>query len=650
MSYLKFDKEQLINLEYSLSREILRSNRAGSYISTTLNGCNTRKYHGLLVCPVSNFGNEKHVLLSDLDISIVQGDEEFKLGIRRYKGGYYEPKGHKYIRNIEFGNIPKISYRIGGAVLSIERLLVEKKEQLLIRYKLEDVTEKVLLRFKPFLAFRNIHSLSKANLFVNNKFGKVPNGISTRLYDGYPDLYLQFSKKNEFIPVPDWYYNVEYIKELNRGYDYLEDLFVPGYFEVYAEPGETFIFSASTEKASPAALKQRFTSEQKKRIHRFTFISSLKNAAEQFIVRKKNETDIIAGFPWYDSITRQTFIALPGIAASGNNNHLYAEVLNSYKTYLKNGLFPDHINGKSFTYDSADAPLWFIWAVQHFAATKRSPRGVWLNYSSAIKKILEAYANSVNGYIGTTPDGLVYAEKENTALTWMNSYVEGRPVVQRAGLPVEINALWYNAICFALEMAKISGDTDFVNQWQDMPEKTGRAFRETFRNKGHDHLADVVKDGVADWAVRPNMVIAAGLDYSPLSKEQRELILSVARKKLLTKRGLRTLSPDHLRYKGLVEGGPEQREATIHQGAVWPWLMQFFIEGYLNIHKINGLPFVKQAIELFEEEVTEHCVGTLSELYNGDPPHKSKGAVSQAWNVAGIIYSFNLIHNPKSFK
>ncbi|HDR50591.1 MAG TPA: glycogen debranching protein, partial [Mariniphaga anaerophila] len=169
MSYLKFDKEQLINLEYSLNREILRSNRAGSYISTTLNGCNTRKYHGLLVCPISNFGGEKHVLLSSLDVSLVQGEEEFKLGIHQYKGGHYDPKGHKYIRNIEFDHIPKITYRVGNAILSVERLLVAKKEQILIRYSLEGDGENVMLRFKPFLAFRNIHQLSKANLYVNSK-------------------------------------------------------------------------------------------------------------------------------------------------------------------------------------------------------------------------------------------------------------------------------------------------------------------------------------------------------------------------------------------------------------------------------------------------------------------------------------------------
>lgn len=327
MSYLKFDKEQLTNLQYSLNRELLRSNRTGSYISTTLNGCNTRKYHGLLVCPLSDFGEEKHVLLSSLDVSVIHQDIDFKLGIHRYQGGIYEPTGHKYIQNIEFGYIPKITYRIGGILLSMERMLSENKKQILIRYALEEAPEDVKLQFKPFLAFRNMHQLSKANLWVNSKYHAAPGGISVRLYEGYPDLYMQFSKTNEFIPVPDWYYNIEYIKELHRGYAYLEDLFVPGYFELTLRPGESLIFSAGIESTKPQSLKQAFTRGVKKHLYPYTYSLSLKNAAEQFIQQKKNDTTIIAGFPWYDNISRQTFIALPGLAIATERDSLFDEVL-----------------------------------------------------------------------------------------------------------------------------------------------------------------------------------------------------------------------------------------------------------------------------------------------------------------------------------
>jgi predicted glycogen debranching enzyme len=285
--------------------------------------------------------------------------------------------------------------------------------------------------------------------------------------------------------------------------------------------------------------------------------------------------------------------------------------------------------------------------VQQYAENYSNKNLTWGKFGSTIKKILNAYLKSTPDFIEFTPKGLIHAEKLNMALTWMNSYALGTPVVQRAGLAVEINALWYNAISFALEMAELAGETEFVANWKKVQEKTGQAFMNTFWTDGREHLADVVRNGQADWAIRPNMVIAAGMKYSPLSTEQKKSILSMAKKKLLTKRGLRTLSPDHLRYKGTVEGNQDERESAVHQGAAWPWLMQFFVETYLKIHGRGGLPFVKQLMEVFEEEMTEHCIGTLSEMYDGNPPYKGRGATSVAWNVAGVFYAMNKVQSYK---
>ncbi len=647
MGYLKFDKEQLINLEYSLNKEILRTNKTCAYLSTTLSGCNTRKYHGLLVCPIPNLGGGKHVLLSSFDETIVQGGTEFNLGIHGYQGGVYEPKGHRYLQNVEFNQIPKFTYRIGNAVFTKERLLSENEDQVLIRYKLEDSQTSTILRFKPFLAFRSIHDLGKANMFANTKYKVAANGISMKLYDGFPNLFMQFNKKVEFIPVPDWYYNIEYLKELNRGYDFLEDLFVPGYFEIPIKKGETIVFAAGTTETKPASLKKHFIKETSKRRERVTFLNSLEYASEQFIFHGKTGTDIIAGFPWYDSITRQTFVALPGLCSSFEDFNSCKNVLDTYLGHLKNGFFPDSINQKTPTYNAADAPLWFIWDIMQYFKKLGQAKELWSQYGSAIKEILNAYKTSKLKYVGTSREGLVFAEKENTPLTWMNSMVEGNPVVQRAGFPVEINALWYNAICFSLELAGLAGDSEFVKNWKDMVKKVGEAFLKTFWHEGHEHLADVVRNGMPDWSVRPNMVIAVAMDYSPLSKEQQQSVLRVAKKDLLTKRGLRTLSPDHIRFRGNVQGNPNERELAVHQGAVWPWLIQFFVEAYLKIHKKAGLPFVKQLMEDFEDDMTEHCIGAMSELYNGNPPHRAKGAISQAWSVAAVVYATKLVQNFK---
>lgn len=642
MSYLNFDKGQLINLEYSLNKEILRSNRAGSYICTTINGCNTRKYHGLLVSPIDEFNGEKHVLLSSLDETVIQKGAEFNLGIHRFKGEQYEPKGHKYIRNLTFNKIPKITYRVGGVVLSKERILVEKEPQVLIKYTLVEANYPTILRFKPFLAFRHIHKLSKANLFVNSKFENVNNGIKMKLYDGYPFLHMQLNKPCEFIPVPDWYYDIEYIKEKNRGYEYLEDLYTPGYFEVPIERGESIIFAAGTIEANPVSMKQRFTRELNKRSGKDNFLGFLENASGQFFSYKKGEIDIISGFPWYGSNTRQTFVALPGLCKSINDYSVFEKVIKTYLVHLRQGLFPKNIDVAPFSYDAVDTPLWLFWALHEYHK-ETGAKGLWRKYGKALKSILNGYKYGLGENIKMHDNGLIWSSEEKIALTWMDSYNNGVPVVKRNGYAVEVNALWYNAINFSLELARRERDTGFVSTWEMIPEKIRNSFVEQFWEEGKGYLADCVDGGIKDWTVRPNMVIAASLDYSPISKEIQKAVLSVVKKQLLTKRGLRTLSPEDPDYKGVIEGNPQERELATHQGAVMPWLIQFFVEGYLKIHKRGGLPFVKKVMEGFEEELAEHCIGTISETYNGNPPHAAKGAISQAWNVAGVVKAYRMV-------
>ncbi len=645
MSYLKFDKNQLVNLTYSLNREVLRSNRAGSYISTTLSGCNTRKYHGLLVCPIEELDGGKHVLLSSLDETVIQHGAEFNLGIHKYAGDHYEPKGHKYIRNFEVEGVPKTTYRVGGVVLSKERLLVENEEQVLIKYTLEEANSPTTLRLKPFLAFRNVHSLSKANLYANTKYKKISQGAKVRMYDGYPYLHMQLSTNNEFIPVPDWYNDIEYLKEKNRGYDYQEDLFVPGYFEVPIKKGESIVFSASTKEVKAAGIKSKFTREVKKRIPRDSFLGSLKNSAQQFILRKNGETNIIAGFPWYGTRTRQTLVALPGLTLDLDDHETFEAVIDTLLLKLKDGLFPRMDAKQGAEYDCMDSPLWLFWALQQYTYDVKDVKKIWKKYGAAMKEILYSYRTGTKCGICTNEKGLVFGNEEDVALTWMDSYVDGKPIVQRGGMPVEVNALWYNAICFALEMAQAENDKEFVEDWKHYSSMVAKSFIEEYWNEELGYLADYVDGTYKDWSIRPNMVIAAAMEYSPLDREKQKSILSIAKKELLTPRGLRSLSPRNPIYEGVCEGSIAEREKAIHQGTVWPWLILFFVEGYLKIHKRGGLPFVKKIMEGFEEDMTEHCIGTISETYNGNPPHTAKGATSQAWSVAAVIRAYKMVMN-----
>lgn len=638
MSYLKFDKSQLINLEYSLSKEILRSNRAGSYASTTLVGCNTRKYHGLLVAPMEHLDGDRHVLLSTLDETVVEHGSEFNLGIHKYAGDIFHPKGHKYIRDFEADPVPKFVFRIGNVIMIKERLLVEKEQQILIRYNIIEADRKTSLRFRPFLAFRNMHQLSKSNMHANTKIKYITNGIKSRLYDGYPYLHIQFSKPVEFIPSPDWYFNIEYLEEMRRGYDYKEDLFVPGYFEMTARKGEVIIFSASTTGVeNPESLKRKFTTELGKRIPRNNFKNCLINSAQQFIVRKDKKTEIIAGFHWFGTWGRDTFISLPGLTLALDDTKTCRQVLDTMTGRLKDGLFPNMGTDDSPAFNSVDAPLWYFWTVQQYTKAVRTYSAIWKDYGKAMKSILHAYRSGTSFNIRMLKNGLIYAGESGRALTWMDAVVNGKPVTPRTGCPVEINALWYNAIMFSLELAKRAKDEAFVKEWEGLPEIIEESFVENFWNESKGYLADYVNDTVKDWSIRPNQVIVTSLDYSPVDDEIKLAVLRVVEKHLLTPRGLRTLAPTDENYVGIYQGNQESRDSAYHQGTVWPWLLEHYCEGYLKIHKNSGVTSASKIVSGFEETMFEHGIGTISEIYDGDPPHRPRGAISQAWSVAALL-------------
>jgi predicted glycogen debranching enzyme len=635
MSYLKFEKSELVNLEYSLSRELIRSNRAGSYASTTIIGCNTRKYHGLLVCPLEEMDGEHHVLLSTLDATIIQHEKAFNLGIHKYEGDNYVPKGHKYVRDFDATKGSYLVYRVGGVVLSREILLVSKAEQVLLKYTLLEAHSDTIMRLRPFLAFRNFHALSKSNLYANTRYEQVQNGIMSRLYQGYPGLYMQCSKKVEFVPVPDWYYNVEYMEEQKRGYDFKEDLYTPGYFEMPIKKGESIIFSAATSEVNPAGLKRKYTQEYNLRIPKDSFRNCLLNAAQQFVVRRRDSTEIKAGFPWFGTWGRDTFMALPGLTLTTGDPATALEVIDSMVARMKNGLFPNTVIKGKPAFNSVDAPLWFIWALQQYE--KYDPvLDIWKKYGKAIKSVLEVYRNGDSGIVHMLENGLLHAAQEGKPLTWMDAVVGGCPVTPRDGSPVEVNALWYNAVCQSLEWAR-KKDPKFFSSWNHLPALIAGSFRESFWDEELGYLADYVKGGFKDFSVRPSQVIAVAVDFSPLTLEMKKSVLDVVESELLTPMGLRSLSPKNEDYKGVYEGNQEKRDLAYHQGTVWPWLLEHYAKGYVDVHKRSGHNHIKRLYEGFEDVLAIRGLGSISEIYDGNPPHHPRGAISQATPVAALL-------------
>lgn len=637
MSYINFDKNQLVNLEYSLTKELLRSNRAGSYASTTIINCNTRKYHGLLVTPQPALDNNDHVLLSSLDETIVQHDTEFNLGIHKYPGDNYNPKGHKYVRDFEAEPIPKITYRVGGVVLTKELILSQRDDRIIIKYTLVEAHSLTLLRFKPFLAFRNAHQLVRANIYADTKYQPIGNGIRCRLYDGYSPLFMQFSKSNEYTHVPDWYYNIEYIREQERGYDFQEDLFSPGFFEMLIKKGESIFFTAALSEVNPTTLHRLFNNEVKRRIPRNNFENCLKNSAEQFIVKRDKYATIIAGFPWFGTWGRDTFVTLPGLLLTTGNVALAKTVIDTLVEELKGPLFPNIGTRKVKAYNSVDTSLWFFWALKHYAEYSGKKHLVWKQYGDKMKMILEGYRNGTLFNIKMRDNGLIYAGVEGKALTWMDAVVNNEPVTPRIGMPVEVNALWYNAIMFSLDVASLAADDEFVERWDPIALQIPETFSATFWDEERGYLADLVNGEQKDWTVRPNMLFAASLPYAVVNEDIQYQVLETIKQELLTPRGLRTLSPKNPDYKGFYSGSPEERDRAYHQGTVWPWLFGHFAEAYFKLYGKGGLHVIKPIFEDFEQEMTLAGIGTISEVFDGDPPHKPGGAISQAWSVAELL-------------
>jgi predicted glycogen debranching enzyme len=647
MSYIRFDKEQLINLEYSLPKELLRSNRAGAYASTSIINCNTRKYHGLLVTPQPGIDDDNHVLLASFDETIIQHNAEFNLAIHKFEGDIYNPKGHKYIRNFTTEPIPKLTYRVGGVVLTKEILLARNDDRTIIKYTLVEAHSPTTIRFKPLLAFRNVHALSKANVFVDNRFEQIQHGIKVRMYTGYTQLYMQFSKATEYTHVPDWYYNFEYIREKMRGYDSVEDLYAPGFFEVDIKKGESIYFSAGLNEIAPSRLARLFAKEVSFRTPRSSFEQCMNNSAQQFIVRHGDKTHLLAGFPWFGRRGRDTFIALPGLTLSVGDEKAFRDILETMITEMNGCFFPNVGHGSKAVYNSVDAPLWFFWSLQKFAGYKGSAAQVWKKYSPVMKTILEGFKNGTDFNIHMLDSGLLFAGEKGNAVTWMDAYIDGEPFLPRIGMPVEVNALWYNAIRFSLECAETAKDKTFINQWKPIADMIPGAFSAAFWSPDKNYLADYVHGEFKDWSVRPNMVLATSLEYSPISEEQRKLVLDVVRSELLTPRGLRTLSPKNKNYHSIYSGNQASRDKACYQGTAWPWLLGHFAEGYLKIHGRAAIHEIEKLYSGFEETMTEHGIGSISELYDGDPPQKPGGSISMAWSVAEVMRMGHLLEEYK---
>lgn len=636
MSYLKFDKNLMINLEQSLPKEMLRTNQAGAYHCTSIVDCNTRKQHGLLVVPLGDGDYNPHVLLSSLDETVIQHGAPFNLGLHRYQGGVYSPNGHKYIREFDCESVPRTTYRVGGVILTKEKIFIQHENRILIRYTLVEAHSPTTLQFRPFLAFRESNALCMANDSLNKECTPVNNGISCCLYPGYPNLVMQLTKKPEFVYQPNWYNNLEYVKDMDRGVPYCEDLWVPGYFQVNIKKGESIIFSAGLSEVNTRSLKGMYEAEIASRTARTSFYNCLKNSAKQLYLMDGDNQYMLSGYPWGKILARNTFMSLPGNTIAINHREDFERIMNTAAMALTHYLENLEEDSKIHGIHLPDIPVWAIWAIQQYAKNYGN-EATYEKYGQLVASLLDFIIKGKHPNIFLQPEGLISTDGSIEPASWMNGVWNGRPVIPRTGLLVELNALWYNALMFAAALTEDKPEmTEARNRWIEIAEKAKESFVHTFLND-FGYLYDYVNGNYADPSVRPSMAIAIGLDYSPLDRRQRKGVLDVVTRELLTPKGLRTLSPKSYGYRPNYVGSPEEREFALHNGPVRPWLMGFYADAYLKVFGRSGVSYLDRMMIGFEEDMSNGCIGSLSQLYDGNPPYTNRGAISHATNIAEVL-------------
>ena len=644
------------NVREALKREWLETNGIGGYASSTILCCHTRRYHGLLAASLAEPPG-RFVLLSKFEDSVSALGREFFLSCHRYPGLFF-PHGHQYLREFRSERHPLFVYRVGDTVIHRSVMLVHGENTVLVRYFAERSDIPFALLLKPFLAFRGHHELAKENTFLQARAHPAPNGFWVQPYQGMPTLTLRASVRPKFYPTPLWYRNFEYPEEQARGQDFREDLFSPGIIEVPMHAGEAIVIAASAGEPpeDPAAAwdaeerrrnaEDRVDSAVARRIapaqaDRYT-VRQLSANARHFLVRlPPDRPAVIAGYPWFDAWGRDTLIALPGLAFCTGRLTEGAAILDEFGRHERNGLLPNILGAGAAgsAYNTVDASLWYFWTVQQFLRAGGRPALVRDSYWPVMQNILRHYMAGTEFGIGMTTEGLLQAGSPGTQLTWMDAMVGGRPVTPRHGCAVEINALWYNALCFAAELAKQFGEPGVIPP--DLSERAAAAFGRAFWIEEGQYLGDVRRpDGSLDASVRPNQILAASLPHSPLRPEQRAAVVKRVQDELLTPFGLRTLSPRSEWYQGRYGGSSEARDGAYHQGTVWPWLLGHFGEASLRAarSRFAAVRFLRQTLRpLLGEHLETAGIGCISEVFDGDPPHAPNGCIAQAWSVAEII-------------
>ena len=644
---IRFDQNVCRNLDFALRREWLETNGIGGFASASITGCNTRRYHGLLVAatkpPVGRF-----VLLSRFEETLTVDGQAYELGTNRYPGVVH-PQGVQFLTEFRLDSFPIFTFKAGGVELEKRVFMVQGQNTTVIRYSLLNApaTADIQLELRPLLAFRDYHSLTHENGAINGKVEQEDGLITIAPYQGLPDLYLA-NNAVQLENTGNWYRNFEYDAERERGLDFQEDLFNPCILRFDLSQQKTASVIASTERQDVNAA-EKYELDERARAQQVVgrapvkddFIATLTTAADQYIVARGDQKSVIAGYHWFSDWGRDTMIALPGLTLPTGRFEVARGILRTFAQSVDQGMLPNRFPdaGETPEYNTVDATLWFFEAVRAYLAYTGDRAFVQQELYPVLTDIVNWHVRGTRYGIKVDAAGLLTSGEPGVQLTWMDAKVGDWVVTPRRGKPVEIQALWYNAVCIMEELAAQIGDDSARKRYNSTAALTKWSFNRLLWNEKGGYLYDVVNGGPPDASIRPNQIIAVSLTHSMLTPERAKQVVAVVQEHLLTPYGLRSLAPSDPQYRGCYTGDGASRDSAYHQGTVWPWLMGPFITAYV---KANGgsdaaRRQAEQWLAPFKEHLSDAGLGHISEIFDGDAPHRPVGCVAQAWSVAEIL-------------
>lgn len=636
-----FDRIICNDFQAASSREWLETNGIGGFASGTVSGVNTRRYHGLLTA-ATRPPLGRVTMLSKLEETLVIDGNRYELSSNRFPGGVF-PEGYKYLTEFRLDPFPIWTFEIEKIVLEKRVFMPHGMNATVCRWSVLNPSKQSLsLELRPLLSFVDYHHLQHENADLDDDFLASKNVVSIKPYDELPELFFSHNASS-VTRSGYWYNDFEYSIEQERGSDFREDLFQPFVLKFDLAKPSTVIVSTEQAKASDAeklenAEIKRRSSLIKQAGVKSDFAKQLVLAADQFIVNRGEGQTVIAGYPWFADWGRDTMIALPGLTLATGRPEIAKSIILEFAKHISEGMLPNRFPdaGETPDYNTVDATLWYFEAVRAYAENTGDFLFVENDLYEKLADIISWHMRGTRYNIHVDTDGLLYAGERGHQLTWMDAKIGDLVITPRIGKPVEIQALWYNALRTMADFADRFGHIEDEIRFQAMADLARLSFNGVFWNEAENCLFDVVENGHRDGSVRPNQLFAISLHHTILDEGRWRAVVEKAERELLTPVGLRSLSRNDPAYVPVYIGSPLARDSSYHQGTVWGWLIGPFVSAYKRVNK-DEPERIADFLAGFEIHLTEAGLGQVSEIFDGDEPHSPRGCPAQAWSVAEVL-------------